>query len=411
MRLGQRREKPSHWGAIARTWREDKGRPGETNGPFLSPREMNIMKAIRFQMVGGFLGAGKTTALARLAQLYIQRGERVALVTNDQALGLVDTHSLRSQGFSVGEVPGACFCCKFNDLVGVMGELEGAEMPDVILAEPVGSCTDLAATVIEPLRHLYADRFQLGPLAVLLKPEHGRKILRNEPWQGFSPKAAYIFLKQLEEADVIGLNKVDKLSDEQVAELRDLVERRFPEKTILALSALEGTGFPELMEALDREGRESFRPMDVDYDVYAEGEAELGWLNCQAHVTKLDGSSFLVDPLVCELAREVRAALARESAEPAHVKILAQLDGAAAVANLVGSEVEVELSLPSGAEGSEADLVVNARVAGAPEVLEPLVLQVLADVAARHELTHNVHGMQCFRPGRPVPTHRWTAGS
>src|SRR6516164_497347 len=104
------------------------------------------MKRLRFVMVGGFLGAGKTTTLARLARFYLDRGQKVGLVTNDQAQDLVDTTSLRSQGFSVEEVPGACFCCRFNDLVAKVGELESAARPDVILAEPVGSCTDLVAT-------------------------------------------------------------------------------------------------------------------------------------------------------------------------------------------------------------------------------------------------------------------------
>lgn len=369
------------------------------------------MNSIRFQMVGGFLGAGKTTALAGLARHYLQRGQRVALVTNDQALGLVDTHSLRSQGFAVGEVPGACFCCKFNDLVTVLGDLGEAEAPDIILAEPVGSCTDLAATVIEPLRHLYADRFRLGPLTVLLKPEHGRKILGDEPGQGFSPKAAYIFLKQLEEADIVVLNKIDKLRAEQQLELRELIERRFPEKTVVPLSAKEGTGLLELIEMMEQRERTSFEPMEVDYDVYAEGEAELGWLNCQAHLQAPAGRRIAVDLLVCELVQELKQGLDQVSAEPAHVKVLAHVDGAAAVANLVGSDVEVELSLPSQAEASEVELVLNARVAGAPEILEPLVLRVLGDLVARHGLCHEVQGMQCFRPGRPVPTHRLPASN
>ncbi len=66
------------------------------------------MNAIRFLMVGGFLGAGKTTAIARLARMFQAQGRQVGIITNDQATDLVDTHSLRSQGFNVGEVPGAC---------------------------------------------------------------------------------------------------------------------------------------------------------------------------------------------------------------------------------------------------------------------------------------------------------------
>src|SRR5437588_12739384 len=127
----------------------------------------------RFLMIGGFLGAGKTTTLARLARHYLSRGRRIGLVTNDQAQDLVDTNSLRVQGFPVEEVPGACFCCRFNDLVDRAQQLQDAERPDVILAEPVGSCTDLVATVMQPLKDIYRQRFQVAPYAVLFKPSHG----------------------------------------------------------------------------------------------------------------------------------------------------------------------------------------------------------------------------------------------
>src|SRR5256714_2317213 len=169
-----------------------------------------VMKRLRFGMVGWFLGAVKTTALARLARFYTERGQRVGLVTNDQAQDLVDTNSLRAQGFPVQEVPGACFCCKFDELMNKVQCLEESERPDVILAEPVGSCTDLVATVVQPLKDLYGQRFDIAPYAVLFKPSHGLKILRGDAEAGFSPKAADIFKKQLEEADAIVLNRLDE---------------------------------------------------------------------------------------------------------------------------------------------------------------------------------------------------------
>src|ERR1700730_12731402 len=137
------------------------------------------MQPLRFIMVGGFLGAGKTTTLGRLARYYMGRGQKVGLVTNDQAQDLVDTHTLREQGFAVEEVAGACFCCKFDDLLAKVGQLEADQRPQVILAEPVGSCTDLVATVVQPLKDLYGDRFQVGPYPVLFKPSHGLRILRD----------------------------------------------------------------------------------------------------------------------------------------------------------------------------------------------------------------------------------------
>src|SRR5687767_2673206 len=108
------------------------------------------MKA-RYIMIGGFLGAGKTTAVARLAQKLSTDGLRVGLITNDQGNHLVDTAMLASRGFPVQEIAGGCFCCRFNSLLDAAQNLSTASRPDVFIAEPVGSCTDLVATVTYPL--------------------------------------------------------------------------------------------------------------------------------------------------------------------------------------------------------------------------------------------------------------------
>ncbi len=362
------------------------------------------MARVRFVMLGGFLGAGKTTAVARVGRSYLELGRRVAVVTNDQAFDLVDTHTLRHQGFSVGEVPGACFCCKFDDLIHVARDLSRDCLPDTVIAEPVGSCTDLAATVIEPLRHLYGGDYEVAPFTVLLKPEHGRKILREEAGAGFSPKAAYIFLKQIEEADLVGINKIDKLTPTEVEDLIALVERRFPEKRVFPLSARTGAGFEALLAALAAPRQPPSGSLEIDYDIYAEGEAELGWLNCQASVTA--ESPFPLDDCLLGLTTDLRDALRAAHLEPAHLKIYGEHAGDAAVANLVGRDVPPELSLASEVSVPAAQLVVNARVAGAPETLEQLVRSSLEHWARGRRLTCEVTGMQRFRPGRPVPTHR-----
>src|SRR3954453_13419265 len=110
--------------------------------------------SIRFIMLGGFLGAGKTTTIARLARHYQSQGQKIGIVTNDQATDLVDTNSLRAPGFAVGEVPGAVSCCNFNNLTRTVERLEKSARPDIVLAEPVGSCPDLVATVARPLQQL-----------------------------------------------------------------------------------------------------------------------------------------------------------------------------------------------------------------------------------------------------------------
>ena len=90
---------------------------------------------VRFVPLGGFLGAGKTTTLVRAALALQARGERVAVVTNDQGEDLVDTAvSRRALGAAAGEVTGGCFCCRFDELAEVVDRLVATSAPTVVLA-------------------------------------------------------------------------------------------------------------------------------------------------------------------------------------------------------------------------------------------------------------------------------------
>jgi Ni2+-binding GTPase involved in maturation of urease and hydrogenase len=362
------------------------------------------MSSIRFLMLGGFLGAGKTTAIARLARHYQSQGKKVGIVTNDQATDLVDTNSLRAQGFDVGEVPGACFCCNFNKLTETVGQLEKSARPDIVLGEPVGSCTDLVATVVRPLQQLFSARFDVAPYAVLLKPSHGGRILRGEVKGGFSPQAAYIFKKQLEEADVIVINRIDELSAAEAKSLADLLAREYPNTPVLRLSAKTGESFDALVEFVEQRGRFGQRLMDVDYDTYAIGEAELGWLNSSLSVSAQE--AFELDGLLLDIITRLQASLAEIDAETAHLKAIGMADGAYGVANLVSSFSQPELSLPSRASVQEAQLVVNARVATAPETLTERVESAVRAACSARRAIATFQQTQSFRPGRPVPTHR-----
>jgi len=362
------------------------------------------MAAMRFLLLGGFLGAGKTTAIARLARHYREQGLRVGIVTNDQAADLVDTESLRAQGFDVGEVAGACFCCKFPDLAATVEKLGSDFRPDVILAEPVGSCTDLVATVVRPLTQFYRTPLEVAPYGVLLKPSHGGRILRNQPHSGFSPKAAYIFRKQLEEADFLVLNRIDELSQEEANELAGLLADQFPGRPVLRVSARTGEGFPALFALLEQRGPSGQRTMDVDYDVYAEGEAELGWLNGQVRVSR--ALPFALDEVLLKVIGRLRDELGAQGAETAHLKVIGQGEATYGVANLVSSFTEPELSLPSQSQVADVELTVNARVGLDPQQLETLVRKVLTETAAGLHATVAFGTFSSFRPGRPVPTHR-----
>ena len=77
------------------------------------------------------------------------------------------------------------------------------------------------------------------------------------------------------------------------------------------------------------------------------------------------------------------------------------------VANLVSSSSAPELSLPSRSKVASAELIVNARVAADPAILETKVRETVEAACRAHKVRGTVRSLQSFRPGRPMPTHRY----
>lgn len=360
-------------------------------------------------MIGGFLGAGKTTTVGRLAKHLSDQGLRVGLITNDQAGGLVDTKLLRGQGFATEEIAGGCFCCRFNTLVEAAARLNDATKPDVFIAEPVGSCTDLVATVTYPLRRMYGDSFTIAPLAVLVDPVRARRIFGLDEGGSFSSKVSYIFKKQLEEADVIVISKSDLLDEVQRQELSYVLSHEFPHVKVISASPRQKTGLDELYSIL-MSGEQARRdPMAVDYQVYAEGEALLGWLN--ATVSLQSDDEFDANLFLKQLASQVQGRLQSDGAEIAHYKMTFSPDdgiaGELASIHLVRSDYIPELGMELDEPTTGGKLIINLRAEADPASLMQFVQASLDQVkesffGLEARLEHEEH----FRPGKPIPTHR-----
>jgi G3E family GTPase len=366
----------------------------------------------RYIMIGGFLGAGKTTTVGKLAQHLSDQGLRVGLITNDQAGGLVDTKLLRGQGFATEEIAGGCFCCRFNTLVDAASKLTHETKPDVFIAEPVGSCTDLVATVTYPLRRMYGAAFTVAPLTVLVDPVRARRVFGLDQGGTFSSKVAYIFKKQLEEADIIVISKSDLLTDAEREELRVVLAADFPLAKIVNASPRQGTGLSELFASLMTGEQARRNPMAVDYEIYADGEALLGWLN--ATVTLKAEDEFEANNFLKQLAANVQGRLQLAGVEIAHFKMTFSPDdgiaGELASINLVRSDYVAELGMELDEPTTGGQLIVNLRAEADPASLVEAVQEGLRQVTAnffglRATLDHEEH----FRPGKPTPTHRDTS--
>jgi len=203
---------------------------------------------------------------------------------------------LENGEFEVEEITGGCFCCRFNSLVEASDRLSQSTRPDVFIAEPVGSCTDLIAAVSFPLRKIYGAEYCVAPLSVLVDPIRAERILGLQEGNSFSPKVRYVYEKQLEEAEIIVINKCDLLGLERQDRLETALNRAYPQAEILRVSAREGTGLEQWLDRLATIEALSNSAPEVAYEIYAEGEALLGWLNASVFLrssTEVDGNELL----------------------------------------------------------------------------------------------------------------------
>ena len=337
-------------------------------------------------LVGGFLGAGKTTLILRAANHLRDQGRRVAIITNDQDQGLVDTMLSRAESFHTREVAGGCFCCRFSDLIEAAEQL-AAYRPEIIFAEPVGSCLDISGAILQPLQAFHAGKYRLAPFTVLVDPGLAQTVFAGTA----DPDVSFLFRGQLEEADIVCFTKRDRYHE-------------FPPLPVpphLWLSGITGEGITVWLEAVLGGRSSDTRSLDVDYTRYAEAEAALGWVNLHANVRlrRAQSAALVVGPLLDRLDSE----LTRAGISIAHLKILDQTPSGYVKASIARNNDEPE---PQGdllgERQEEHDIVVNLRALADPDRLRDFVLLALADLDAVVSVSH----ASAFRPSPPKPQCR-----
>lgn len=337
-------------------------------------------------IVGGFLGSGKTSLILAAARTLEQRGVRCAVVLNDQSEGLVDLRMAEAQGLISSEVTGGCFCCRLSSLMAVIERLQSYS-PEVIFAEPVGSCTDISATVFGPLRECF-DQYRIAPFTVLADPARAAALLGRDA----DADMAFLFQKQLQEADVVCMTKADLYPE----------DAGIPGVATRQLSAKTGQGVAEWLNEILFGSQEAGRTtLEIDYGRYAEAEAALAWLNLSFDFEPAAplSPSMVVGPLL----ERLDAGLTEAAIPIVHLKVFASSASgwlkAAACAN--GEEPRVEGNLDA-SPASRHELVVNLRAKGDPARVRSAVEERLKAMEGR---MLNMR-IECFSPAPPKPERR-----
>jgi len=360
---------------------------------------------MKFFLVGGFLGSGKTTAIVNASQHLQKNNYRVAVITNDQGDQQVDSAFVKSFGIPAAEVANGCFCCKYDQLDKYVNSFIENIQPDIIFAESVGSCTDLVATVAKPLVRKMPDCSVVisvfADATLFLSLFEGRVNFITENVQ-------YIYKKQLEEADVLVINKIDLLSSSQLNTLNKHLIKEFPGKAIQYQDSYEEKDIQKWMDTLFHFQQPADRlSLELDYDLYGDGEAQLAWLDQSVTVLSSQKNSVVIAK---EIISHIDHDIKEKKLTIGHLKFF--IETADPMPTGLKKKVSIASVLPlsfySSEDGDarEAHLLINARVQTEPGVLQQIVNDALKQMIQKYDCNIRVEKWSAFKPGYPKPLHR-----
>jgi Ni2+-binding GTPase involved in maturation of urease and hydrogenase len=353
---------------------------------------------MKIHLLSGFLGSGKTTAAANAARNLLNKGAKVGVITNDQGINLVDSAFFKSLDIPYRQVVDGCFCCNYNELDANIELLMNQYKPDTIFAESVGSCTDIVATVMKPLlkfrRDIEVTVSTFADIRLLL-------MILNAESQVFDEKVKYIYLKQLEEAGVIIISKIDLAEKEQVDEAKRLLSESYPGKIVLCQDSFNEHQLNHWLDTLDSLlVAEMLKSLNIDYDIYAEGEAKMAWFDQELEISG-DAVSRTVDFLIKSIYEKTVAA----NYPIGHLKFM--IDGKEKLSFTVcDNESEIKGVF---IDQDRCNLLINARVQIKPDLLSAIVSDSVRQAEQEFNCTIKELSMASFQPGYPKPTHRLTA--
>jgi G3E family GTPase len=350
-------------------------------------------------LVGGFLGSGKTTAIATAARMLVRRGRRVGIITNDQGRHLVDTAFLRALSLPVVEVTGGCFCCNFTEFEQVFARLTANSHPDVIFAEAVGTCADIVTTVLQPLLRL-GGKTQDATVSILVDARFLQLFLAGTPLP-FNPDITYIFEKQLEEAGVLVVNKKDLLTDSERKALLTCTRERFPAKTVLLQDGRDEKDIGNWLDSLVRPASQMPAGLDLDYRRYGSGETRLAWNDLQVHLTSEKEIEWL--PILEELMIAIKAQYSNKL-HIAHLKLLAETGGSVKKLSLTALDEAPREETATRLTDREARLTINLRAEGGAVDARRIVADALAEMGRKRNVGVELLSGEAFQPKPPVPT-------
>jgi G3E family GTPase len=358
---------------------------------------------MKIHLVGGFLGSGKTTAIANSCKILSDRGITTSVITNDQGDYLVDSRFVQHSDIPYAEVTGGCFCCNYNQLDTQITTLKNNFNPSAIFAEFVGSCTDLVATVLKPLleyRGAVNEQVTFSSFVdaqLFLMYQQGTDL-------PFSLETKYIWEKQIEEAEILVINKTDLLSKDELDKLEVLTNHLYPLKQLLFQNSLDNDSLNKWIDIINKQPENQIHStIDIDYDKYGKGEANLAWLDEEIEIISSDNRAV---EFTYNFIRQITDDIVQKGLTIGHLKYFLSFNNQSLkLSHTTISDKSFQEPLVY-EKSVSVDLLVNARIQTSPDELRKILFENLKKLKSHDGVQVNEKFLSYFQPGFPNPTHR-----
>jgi G3E family GTPase len=350
-------------------------------------------------LVGGFLGSGKTTAIKQACSLLLKKNKTVAVITNDQGEELVDSKFIQNFSIPVKEVTKGCFCCNYDALLDNIYYFSEQVNPDIIFAESVGSCTDIVATIVRPIAEMHPEL--ILNISVFVDAYLLHSLITGTS-SFIDDSVRYIFKKQMEEADILILNKTDLLTDQQLKEVQLTINRDYSSKQVLQQNSLDEKDVKQWIDSFEKDISAQRTSLNIDYNIYGEGEAKLAWLDAvlffrTEKIPALKAAALLAETMYKEIKQKELTV--------GHLKFLINDGKEQHKISYTTSDQQRQFIL-SGSSSAKASVIINARVQTEPEMLQQIIFESIEETSLKANCKIQVQSLSAFKPGFPRPTHR-----
>jgi G3E family GTPase len=207
---------------------------------------------------------------------------------------------------------------------------------------------------------------------------------------------------QIAEAPVLLVSKCDLLNESEQDAARDTLAKLNPRARIITTSAYAGSDVDELVSTLRAAGPITLPdPVAIDYETYAQAEAEMGWLNGHFELESEEG--FFPDEVATEIALRLND---EPGLEVLHAKILCVGSEASTKVSLVGGRIQADEALPATEPLNRAGVIVNVRAATSADALASIIDSLVNALPDMLPVLVTGYERRALTPAPPVPEHR-----